>query len=387
MLLGLILVDLAVGFAVVRTFRRSGVVKNIPNSILTMLAGIFLTAVSFWYGTSNGLLPAAASAEAPLIDGLFTSMMVIGTGLFLLVVGVLLVSAIKFRAQPGDTSDGPNIHGNIPLEILWTGIPAVLVLGIAVYSFDVYNEIGGLNPMDHSAMAHGKAAVQVASQSGAAIAAPLPTAPDAAATHGAPSGMNMSGTNMAGMDMAQANPVNPNATGPTTIGQSGDDLKISAMGLQYAWLFTYPEAGITVGELHVPVGRTVDLSINAQDVLHAFWVPEYRLKQDAVPGRETGLRFTPTIPGEYPVICAELCGPYHGIMRTKVVAETPENYAAWVEEQKTTMSAHPLATAIAAADPHHKSTDEFLAPAVQSLGISPDTLSNLAPPTVTSHHP
>jgi cytochrome c oxidase subunit II len=341
---------------------------NIPGSIWTMLAGIALTLVSIWYGLNNNLLPVAASAEAPLIDGLFTSMMVIGTGLFLLVVGVILVAVFRFRAQPGDTTDGPNIHGNLPLEILWTSIPAILVLGIGVYSFDVYNQIGGLNPMDHSAMAHGKPTTQVAAMPGSAMAAALQSS--SAADNAA---MNQSGEMAQMPDMAPM----PDSTAGPAAASVNPDLKITALGLQYAWLFTYPDAGITVGELHVPVGRTVDLSINAQDVIHAFWVPEFRLKQDAVPGRETGMRFTPSKVGEYPVICAELCGPYHGIMRTKVIAETPENYAAWIEEQKETASVSHLDQAIAAVDPSTKSAHDFLAPFVAPIGINATQLADL----------
>lgn len=349
---------------------------NIPGSIWTMLAGIALTLVSVWYGFNNHLLPVAASTEAPLIDGLFTSMMVIGTGLFLLVVGVLLVAVFRFRAQPGDTTDGPNIHGNLPLEILWTSIPAILVLGIGVYSFDIYNQIGGLNPMDHSAMAHGKPTSQVASRPGSAIAATLQ--PAIAGQEGSSMVMDES---MKGAMAQMSDPSEMTTNAATEV--VNPDLKIKAMGLQYAWLFTYPDAGITVGELHVPVGRTVDLSINAQDVIHAFWVPEFRLKQDAIPGRETGMRFTPNRVGEYPVICAELCGPYHGIMRTKVIAETPEAYAAWIDEQKAMANADSLDRAIASADPALKSADDFLAPFVEPMGLDATQLKQLQ--TATSH--
>mgnify|MGYP002780941823 FL=1 len=146
---------------------------NIPSQITTLLAGIILTLVSLWYGQNHHLLPVAAAQEAPLIDSLFNAMLTIGTGIFLLVTGILIYSAIRFRRQPGDTSDGPHVHGNIPLEILWTAIPAVIVLAISLYSFSIYNEEGGLNPMDHS-MAHGKQHHQtVKVGSGAAIAAPL----------------------------------------------------------------------------------------------------------------------------------------------------------------------------------------------------------------------
>jgi len=69
---------------------------------------------------------------------------------------------------------------------------------------------------------------------------------------------------------------------------------------------------VSFPEMHVPVGREVLVNISANDVIHAFWVPEFRLKQDAIPGRQSEVQFTPKIAGEYPLICAELCGPYHG---------------------------------------------------------------------------
>jgi cytochrome c oxidase subunit 2 len=70
--------------------------------------------------------------------------------------------------------------------------------------------------------------------------------------------------------------------------------------------------------------------MKALDVIHAFWVPQFRLKQDVIPGQPTLLSFTPTRAGQYPIVCAELCGPYHGGMRSTVVVEEPESFAAWV---------------------------------------------------------
>ncbi|MFW6358701.1 MAG: cytochrome c oxidase subunit II transmembrane domain-containing protein, partial [Chroococcales cyanobacterium] len=119
---------------------------NIPSQILTLLAGILITLISLWYGQNHGLLPVAASEEAAQVDGIFNFMMTIATGLFLLIQGVLLVSIFRFRRKPGDNTDGPPIEGNVPLEITWTAIPAIIVLVIAIYSFEVYNTMGGLDP-------------------------------------------------------------------------------------------------------------------------------------------------------------------------------------------------------------------------------------------------
>ncbi|MBC7970449.1 MAG: cytochrome c oxidase subunit II [Verrucomicrobia bacterium] len=363
---------------------------NIPSSITTMLAGILLTLISIWVGQNHGLMPVQASEAAPLIDGLFNTMMTIGTGLFLLVMGVILIAVFKFRRQPGDETDGSPVHGNIPLEILWTSIPAVIVLGLAIYSFEVYTQIGGLNPMEHS-VAHGQPTHQMATMSGAAIAAPLPSSEagmQQLVADAAPDGTQAEGAIPGGVIQKENGPETSITSGVGSMPGAKDPSKefvIQANGLQYAWIFTYPASGVVAGELHVPVGREVLLNISASDVIHAFWVPEFRLKQDAVPGQPTELRFTPNRIGEYPVICAELCGPYHGAMRTKVIAESPADFAAWVEEQKVA-SADGLEQALAV-NPAAKAPDEFLAPYVDRLGIPPEMLRQLhSDAGKASHH-
>jgi len=103
---------------------------------------------------------------------------------------------------------------------------------------------------------------------------------------------------------------------------------------QFAWSFTYPEEGITTGELVVPIGRQVELKMTSKDVIHAFWVPEWRLKQDVVPGITTRLLVTPTKLGTYAVICTELCGLGHAAMRARARVVEPAEYAQWVREVK-----------------------------------------------------
>lgn len=142
---------------------------------------------------------------------------------------------------------------------------------------------------------------------------------------------------------------------------ANSELAINVTGLRYAWIFNYPD-GVTAGELHVPLGRPVVLNLSAQDVIHAFWVPAFRLKQDTIPGQDTQLRFTARALGDYPVICAELCGPYHGAMNTRVIVQTPEDYQAWLQEQIAAVDTQTLA-----ATPETPS--EFLAPYVQELGL------------------
>ena len=335
---------------------------NIPGSITTLLVGIALTIVSLWYGQNHGLMPVAASTDAHLVDGLFDIMMTIGTGLFLIVQGTLVYSFFKFRRKPGDDTDGPHIEGNIPLEILWTSIPAVIVLGIAIYSFDIYNSMGGLDPMDHSVAHHSQPTHQMATMPGAAIAGTL--------------------TNVATVD-AVSEPLEPTATQDSVpvATSAPSEMTVQAAGMQYAWIFTYPDSGVIAGELHVPIGTRIKLAISANDVLHAFWVPEYRVKQDAIPGTPTELAFTPSRVGEYPVICAELCGPYHGAMKTKVIAETPADFNAWIASQLVASAAGlDQAIALTAAE---KPVDQFLAPFIDPLGVDAATLQQLH----SAHHP
>ena len=109
-------------------------------------------------------------------------------------------------------------------------------------------------------------------------------------------------------------------------------INVEVTALQFAFLFNYPEGEIVSGELHVPRGHPVSLKMESKDVIHAFWVPEFRLKQDVIPGQPTVINFTPTKTGKYPIICAELCGPYHGGMRSTVVVEEPEEYQAWFKQ-------------------------------------------------------
>ena len=97
-----------------------------------------------------------------------------------------------------------------------------------------------------------------------------------------------------------------------------DALRVRVVARQFSWQFEYPEYGVSTSELNVPIDVPVELELISMDVIHSFWVPAFRLKQDALPMRETRLNFTATIVGEYPVVCAELCGAGHAVMRTRV---------------------------------------------------------------------
>jgi cytochrome c oxidase subunit 2 len=108
--------------------------------------------------------------------------------------------------------------------------------------------------------------------------------------------------------------------------------QVEVTAAQFAWSFTYPELDRTEGELVLRVNEPVEVILTANDVIHAFWVPEFRMKQDAVPGVETRTVITPTKVGSYEVICTELCGLGHAVMRSGVRVLSDEDYEAWVAE-------------------------------------------------------
>ncbi|MDQ2700612.1 MAG: cytochrome c oxidase subunit II [Actinomycetota bacterium] len=117
------------------------------------------------------------------------------------------------------------------------------------------------------------------------------------------------------------------------IEEEKDDAQIvNVYSQQFAWTFGYPEQGNkwSEGELHVPVNRQVIFKLHAQDVIHSFWVPEWRIKKDNVPGITTDAVITPDKIGTYQLICTELCGLGHTTMRAKVVVESEADYEKWV---------------------------------------------------------
>lgn len=108
---------------------------------------------------------------------------------------------------------------------------------------------------------------------------------------------------------------------------------INVKAQQFSWTFEYPEYGFLTTELYLPKDRQVVLKMESADVIHSFWVPEFRIKQDVVPGRITEYRVTPTLEGSYKVRCAELCGTSHAYMEAPVVVVNDEAYDAWIVEQ------------------------------------------------------
>ena len=267
---------------------------RIPSAILTLIAGMALVLLGQWVANDVNWLPASASTNAPVYDELFRVLLAIGTMLLVGMTGVVVYSLIRFRRHEGDHQDGPPVEGNLSLELFWTAIPAVVVLFLGIYSYDIYDRMGGMTDLN----AHG---------------------------------MDHHAAELASVRQSQPGDEERIWGGIAPASSNEAVLPVEVTALQFAFVFHYPDQNITSGELHVPSGQAVELRMKANDVIHAFWVPEFRIKQDIIPGQPTVLTFTANQTGDYPIVCAELCGPYHGGMRSHVVVDEPENFATWVE--------------------------------------------------------
>jgi cytochrome c oxidase subunit 2 len=220
-----------------------------------------------WFGD-------AASEERRPIDTLFDVMIVLSMFVFAIVMVMLGYALWRWRAKPGDESDGKPVHGNTTLEIAWTVIPTIIVLAGAVYSWIVLDDIEA---------------------------------------------------------------------------KADDRMPLHVTAQQFKWTFEYPEETIGSGDaaqplrsdvLHVPVDRQLEISLEALDVIHSFWVPEWGIKRDAVPagtgGDEIDDQFvvTPDEEGTYSLVCTEMCGIGHSTMRAQVVVESQADFDGWIADQR-----------------------------------------------------
>lgn len=118
-----------------------------------------------------------------------------------------------------------------------------------------------------------------------------------------------------------------------------DRLEIKLESGMYSWDYTYPNGVRTQNELIVPAGKPVMLRMTSRDTLHSHYIPDFRVKEDSMPGRVTYLWFNPTKPGEHVVTCAEYCGVMHGYMAGRLIVKAPEEYAAWMKQEETRLAA------------------------------------------------
>ena len=122
------------------------------------------------------------------------------------------------------------------------------------------------------------------------------------------------------------------------------ELEVKVVGFQYSWTFEYPEQGIISPELMLPVDRPVVFKLYSNDVIHSFYIPEFRIKMDTIPGQENVLRITPSQVGEYKVRCAELCGAGHSYMLAPVSVVEQSTFQQWLQEQKAAANDGSLST-------------------------------------------
>ncbi len=206
-------------------------------------------------------LPKAASAEAGVIDNMFTVYFGLIAFFFALIMVFMLYAVTAFRRQPDDMEDAAHIHGNTTLEIVWTVLPVLLVIGLGIWGMVTFNDL---------------------------------------------------------------------------VSAKSDEIVINVTGAQWSWSFEYPEhENVVSPQLLLPVNQPVVLKMNSKDVLHSFWVPEFRVKQDLVPGYEQELRFEPTEIGDYKVRCAEICGLDHTNMLADVRVVSQTEFDAWIAERST----------------------------------------------------
>jgi cytochrome c oxidase subunit 2 len=257
---------------------------KIRTILILVTVAMAIALVSLWMGqVSYSWFPPQASAESVLIDNLFSFLTTLGTFIFLGVIGTLSYSVLFQRADKYDESDGPPIEGNVKLEIIWTAIPFALVIWIAVYSYQIYDQMSVLGPMEHVHM----------------------------------------------MASAQAAPLENEETTEN----------IEVFSRQWSWEFRYGD--FTSTELHLPNNQRIKLALHSEDVLHGFYIPAFRLKQDIIPGRVIDFEFTPIREGKYRLRDSQYSGTYFAAMQTDVVVESPEAYQKWLkdsESQKPTTS-------------------------------------------------
>jgi cytochrome c oxidase subunit II len=228
-----------------------------------VIHGLIASAVGIAAGLAIEWFPEQASTQAGPIDHLYDILIWTSVPVFVTVTIIVLFSVRNFKMRPGEEQlDGPPIHGNTRLEVIWTAIPAVVLVVLCSYAWVVLNDI----------------------------------------------------------EEAHAN-----------------EMRINVVGQQFAWTFEYPQPGgkpIKSTQLYLPNDRPVRFYVKALDVIHDFWVPAFRMKIDAVPGIETKYRVTPNRLGTYPVVCAELCGLGHSVMRSTAHVVTRAKFNAWIAEQK-----------------------------------------------------
>jgi cytochrome c oxidase subunit II len=229
-----------------------------------LVIGAIASALGIALGLLINWFPPQASAEGKKIDTLWDVLIIVSVPIFVLVMTVVLYSVWRFRMRPGEElKDGPPIHGNTRLEVIWTAFPAMILVALCSYAYVVLHDI-------ESAEAH--------------------------------------------------------------------EMRVRVVGEQFTWTFYYRGDGggkeIASNQLYLPLGTQVRFDVQSKDVLHDFWVPAFRQKIDAVPGITTQIRVRPIKSGTFPVVCAELCGLGHSVMRQSAHVVSPAAFDKWLAAKK-----------------------------------------------------
>jgi cytochrome c oxidase subunit II len=223
--------------------------------LLASVIGIALGLLIDWF-------PPQGSEQAETVDTVWDVLIIFSVPVFVLVMTVVLYCVWQYRMKPGEElKDGPPIHGNTRLEIIWTAIPAILLVALCSYAYVSLTKI----------------------------------------------------------EEAKANA-----------------MEVRVVGQQFTWTFYYKDASgkeVASPQLYVPRGKPVHFTVQSRDVIHDFWVPAFRMKIDAVPGINTELRITPKTVGVYPVVCAELCGLGHSVMRQSAHVVEPAEFDKWLKDR------------------------------------------------------
>jgi cytochrome c oxidase subunit 2 len=234
-------------------------------------------------------LPEGVSSYSHRIDGMFHLIMWITGVIFVIVEVLLLYFLFRYRHKEGRKAH--YTHGNNRLEVIWTIIPALICVVLALLSRRTWTEIKQQMP--------------------------------------------------------------PNA------------LEIEITGEQFSWTIRYAGKDgrigtdddiVSLNQLHFPVGKPVVATLRSKDVIHSFFLPEFRVKQDAVPGMSTRIWFDGMRTGHWEIACAELCGLGHYRMKGFVTVETPEEFAAWIAAQEAQVAAEHAPPAPAAQAPAAETT-------------------------------
>jgi len=275
---------------------------NRRRAFVVALAGaLVLLLVVVPSALASGIFPEhqGGSRNANDIATLYKIIAAIGLVIFLLVEGLLITAVIRFRRRgQADKREPALVHGNTPLEVGWTIAAATIVAAIAAVTFIFLPKIK--NP---------------------------PNSGD--------NGLQQ----LAGIEFASLEQPSP---------PNGKALHINVVGQQYIWRFDYVGIKPRLTEnrpvyayyaMVVPTNTTVILQINSADVAHSWWIPKLGGKADAIPGHNNYTWFKVDKPGIYHGQCAELCGNNHADMRAVVDAVPPDQFEAWVRQQRSNILA------------------------------------------------